>query len=211
MLPWPDFLTVWALLAVNILSPGPNVLNTIASAMGSGRMAGVASALGVGVGIGIWCLTMTLGIAAMFTALPSLRTVLTLVGISLLLWFASRYLRRAWTGWQGGPGRLSGDAGLTFREAFLRSLAVNALNPKAFTTWVAVLALFPVARAGWSDILLLWSGTALLALAIHCGYALAFSTAPTARLYLRAAPMVNAAVGLFFVLFAGKLASGLLP
>ncbi len=210
MLPLGEFLTVWAILAVNILSPGPNVLNTITTAMGSGRAAGIASALGVGLGIGIWCLGMTLGMAAVFRAFPEARVALTAFGICLLLWFASRYLRNAWAGWRGTGGRLAARAGLTFGASFLRSLSVNALNPKALTTWVAVLALFPVARAGWGDILLLWAGTACLAFTIHAAYGLAFSTAPAARFYLRAAPAVNAGVGLFFMAFALKLLTGLL-
>jgi len=210
MLPLGAFLTVWAILAVNILSPGPNVLNTITTAMGSGRAAGMASALGVGLGIGIWCLGMTLGMAAVFRAVPAMRAVLTGIGICLLLWFASRYLRNAWVGWRGTGGRLAARAGMTFGASFLRSLSVNALNPKALTTWVAILSLFPVMRAGWGDILLLWAGTAILAFTIHATYAVVFSTAPAARFYLRAAPAVNACVGLFFVAFALTLLNGLL-
>jgi threonine efflux protein len=210
MLPPGEFLAVWSILAVNILSPGPNVLNTLTTAMGSGRAAGIASALGVGFGIGGWCLGMTLGMAAVFRAFPAARTLLTLVGICLLVWFAARYMRNAWAGWRGTGARIAARAGLTFRASFLRSLSVNASNPKAFTTWVAILTLFPVARAGWGDILVLWAGTAALAFAIHATYAIVFSTAPAARFYLRAAPIVNACVGLFFLAFAVKLLTGLL-
>lgn len=209
MLPLGEFLTIWAILAVNVLSPGPNVLNTITTAMGSGRSAGLASALGVGLGIGFWCLGMTLGMAVVFRAVPAMRVALTTLGICLLLWFASRYLSNAWAGWRGTGGRLAARPGLSFGASFLRSLSVNALNPKALTTWVAILALFPVARAGWGDILLLWAGTAILAFTIHATYAVAFSTAPAARLYFRAAPAVNACVGLFFIAFALKLLRGL--
>ncbi len=209
MLPLAEFLTVWALLAVNVMSPGPNVLNTITTAMGSGRAAGIASAMGVGLGIGIWCLGMTLGMAAVFRMMPAMRTLLTLVGIGLLLWFASRYFRNAWTGWRGAGQPLATHAGLSVGASFLRSLSVNASNPKALTTWVAVLTLFPAARAGWRDILLLWAGTATLGFTIHAAYALVFSTASAARFYLRASPVVNAAVGFFFIAFAVKLIDGL--
>lgn len=83
MLPIAEFLSVWALLAVNVLSPGPDVPNTITTAMGSGRAAGIAAASGVGLGIGIWCFGMTLGMAAAFRVVPVRRTLLTLVGIGL--------------------------------------------------------------------------------------------------------------------------------
>lgn len=208
-LPAGVFLTVWGFLAVNVMSPGPNVLNTIATAMGSGRRAGLASTAGVAVGIGVWCLGMTLGMAAAVQAVPDLKLALTLVAIGLLLWFAQRYLRAAWAGWRDAAAAISGRKGLTPRASFLRSLSVNATNPKALTTWVAILSLFPVGRAGTVDIMILALGASAVATAIHTTYALVFSSAPAARFYLRAAPAVNAAVAVFFIGFALRLAAGL--
>jgi threonine/homoserine/homoserine lactone efflux protein len=105
---------------------------------------------------------------------------------------------------------MQGKAGVGVGGAFLRSLSVNASNPKALTTWVAVLAMFPVARATAADIALLCAGACALSLSIHAGYALAFSTPVAARAYLRAAPVVNAAVAAFFVIFAMRLLFGAL-
>ena len=209
-LPLQPFLAVWAVLAMNILSPGPNVLNTMMSAMGSGRSAGLASALGVAVGVGLWCLAMTLGMATLFEAVPPARRLLTGLAVGLLLWFAARYLKAAWAGVRGDAARIAARAGLSPRAAFFRSLSVNATNPKALTTWVVILSMFPVARAAPYDIAILCLGATLLAFAIHAGYALAFSTAPAIGLWRRIAPVISAAVGLFFIAFAVKLAIGLL-
>lgn len=206
MLPAHHFLTVWAFLGANILSPGPNVLNTITTALGSGRAAGLASAAGVGVGIAGWCLGMSLGMAAVFVLVPGLQTALTLVAVGLLVWFASRYLRAAWAGFAGNRDRLpKGVAGIAPGASFLRSLGVNALNPKALTSWLAILAIFPVAEAGAADIALLCAGTCVLAAGIHTVYALLFSAPAAARLYLRAAPWISGAAGLFFSLFAVRI------
>ena len=90
------------------------------------------------------------------------------------------------------------------------SLSVNATNPKALTTWIAILGIFPVAIAAPGDIALLTVGACLLSLSIHAIYAMAFSTRRAAALYLRAAPMVNLAVGVFFLGFAVRLAAPLL-
>ncbi len=204
-----SFWAVWSFLALNVMSPGPNVVNTIATAMGSGRVAGLASAAGVALGIGFWCLGMTLGMAAAFRLIPPLQTVLTLLGILLLGWFAVRYGRAALRGWRAGAGQVSGQPGLGARAAFARSLGVNATNPKALTTWVAVLSLFPTASAGARDIALLCAGASVVAGTIHAIYGLVFSSAPAARFYLRAAPSVNAAVAVFFAGFALKLAFGI--
>ena len=208
-LPLAAFLTVWSFLALNILSPGPNVLNTITTAMGSGRRAGIASACGVGLGIGLWCLAMSLGMATLFRLAPGAQAALTLVAAVLLVWFGSRFLRAA----LGPPGarqaQLKAQAGLSFRRAFLRSLSINATNPKALTTWTVILGLFPTASAAAGDIALLTLGACCLSLTIHTGYAVLFSTGPAARLYLRASPVINGGVGLFFLGFAGKLLADL--
>lgn len=212
-LPWAEFLSVWTFLALNILTPGPNVLNTIALSMGSGRAAGLGAALGTGVGISIWCLGMLLGAAALLAAVPWARLVLTAVATGLLVWFAARYLRNGWRGvvsWRRGePPLPTGRRGAGLAAGFARSLAVLLTNPKTLTTWLTIAGLFPVARATAGDVVLLCLGAGALAVTIHTGYALIFSTAPAARAWLRAAPVLNLGVGTFFLGFAAVLGTGL--
>lgn len=214
-LPPEAFLAAWGFLAVNVLTPGPNVLNTIALAIGSGRRAGLGAALGTGSGIAIWCLGMILGVAALLAALPIARVAMTLVAIGLLVWFSSRYLRAAFEGFQARRNRQlptpTGRAGIGFRGGFWRSLSILLANPKALTTWLTLTAIFPVAQAAPGDVALLCTGSCLVAGAIHGGYALAFSTARAARAYLRAAPAIQLGVGLFFAAFAISLAVSLQP
>jgi threonine efflux protein len=209
-LPLGAFLTVWTILALNILSPGPNVLNTITTAMGSGRAAGLASAGAVGLGIGVWCLSMSLGMAALFAVVPFAEASLTVMASGLLVWFATKYIRAGLQGVTGRAVTLQGVAGLSTRASFVRSLTVNATNPKALTTWIAILGIFPTAEAAPGDIALLTAGACMLSLSIHVGYAALFSTRQAAALYLRAAPVVNLGVGLFFASFAVKLVAPLL-
>lgn len=204
-LPLAQFLAVWVFLGLNIASPGPNVLNTIASAMGSGRLAGMGSALAVGFGVALWCLGMSMGMAAVFVAFPAAQGVLTAGAAGLLLWFSMRYLRAAWAGYQGRGGIPGGATGLGFAGAFRRSLLVNVLNPKALTSWLAILTFFPVASAQGSDIALLCAGASAIAIALHTLYALAFSTPAAARLYLRAGWVISALAGVFFASFALRL------
>jgi threonine/homoserine/homoserine lactone efflux protein len=209
-LPIGAFLTVWTILALNILSPGPNVLNTITTAMGSGRAAGLASAAAVGLGIGLWCLSMSLGMAALFAVVPHAEEALTVMAAGLLVWFATKYVRAGLHGISGREVSLRGVAGLDVRASFLRSLAVNATNPKAMTTWIAILGIFPTASASAADIALLTAGACALSLSIHTVYAAVFSTRHAAAFYLRAAPVINLGVGAFFIWFAIKLVAPLL-
>ena len=204
-----EFIEVWLFLAANIASPGPNVLNTIALAMGSGRAAGLGSATGVGLGIGLWCLGMTLGVATLLALVPGAARVMTWAAVGLLVWFALRYLRAAWAGWQArGMQVPKGRDGAGFATGFRRSLMVNALNPKALTSWLAVLAMFPVARATGADIALLCVGACLLSFGIHTAYVLTFSTPVALRFYLRAGWVLQAAAGLLFLGFALRLVAG---
>jgi threonine efflux protein len=212
-LPIAQFLTVWAFLAVNIASPGPNVINTIATAMGSGRRAGLGSAVGVGIGIGVWCLSMSLGLASVFAVWPFAQVLMTVVAIGLLIWFSSRYLRSAWAGFHGRHAPRVDTAGkdsMGFGAGMRRSLLINAMNPKALTSWIAILSLFPVARAEAGDIGLLTIGACCLSFGIHSIYVLAFSSAPAARLYLRHGWVVTGTAGIFFATVAAKLGMGLM-
>ncbi len=207
MLPLAEFLGVWAFLGVNIASPGPNVINTITTAMNGGRSAGMASAAGVGIGIGLWCLGMSFGMSALFALWPPAQVVLTLVALALLCSFAWRYLRAALAGFRGqGRALAQGGRAAGMRMAFLRSLAVNVMNPKALTSWLAVLSVFPVARAGLLDIGVLCLGAMGLSATIHAVYATLFSTEAALRFYQRRGWILSGVAGVFFVTVAAGLA-----
>ncbi len=212
-LPAADFLAAWSFLAMNVLTPGPNVLNTIALAMGSGRRAALGAALGTGLAITGWCLAMVLGASVLIATVPMARVLMTLVAIGLLIWFSSRYLRRAAKGFDARRRRTppAPDArrGMRARDGMLRAMSIMLMNPKALTTWLTMTAIFPVARAGAWDVALLCAGACVVAGAIHAVYALAFSTPTAARAFLRAAPWIDTGVGLFFAGFAATLALSL--
>lgn len=211
-LPAGDFVTAWTFLALNVLTPGPNVLNTIALAIGSGRRAALGAALGTALAITGWCLGMILGVAALLAAVPLARTAMTLLAVGLLVWFASRYLRAGFAGLQRRtpPPSPAARKGARLRDGMARAMTIMLMNPKALTTWLTMTAVFPVARAGAGDIAVLCVGACLVAGTIHSGYAVAFSTPAAARGFLRAAPVINLCVGLFFAGFALTLALGLI-
>lgn len=213
-LPASAFLAVWGFLALNILTPGPNVLNTVTLAIGSGRRAGLGAALGTGAGFAVWSVGAMLGLAALLAAAPRARLGLSLLAAGLLVWFALRHLAAARAGFaarrRGAPASPPGRAGLGPGAGFARAVGVLMTNPKALTTWLAVAGLFPVTQAGPGDLALFCLGCAGLGAGIHAIYALVFSTAPAARAWLRAAPALNLGVGLFFLGFAARLALGAL-
>ncbi|MEO0764158.1 MAG: LysE family transporter, partial [Pseudomonadota bacterium] len=170
-MPWPEMVTAWAVFGANVLSPGPNVFTTIAIALGSGRRVALAVLPAIAIGVFVWSATAVLGAHAAFSALPWLAPVLTAVGGALLLVFATRYARRALT-WQGAEaeGRL-----MTPRAAFLLALGVLAANPKALTTWLILVTIFPAAEASGTAMAIMILGSVAVACGAHGLYALAFS------------------------------------
>ncbi len=193
-IPWSEIATALAVFAANILSPGPNVFNTIAIAVGAGRATALAVVPAIALGVAGWALAAILGAAALFRQAPALEPLIGGVGGALLLWFALRYARRARAWRTDGPVALE----IGPREAFLTTLGVLATNPKAMTTWVVLVSIFPAGSAPPEGIAAMVAGAVLVASAGHGAYALLFSTRAAARLYARAGAYLLAGVAVFF-------------
>ncbi|MDT8343162.1 MAG: LysE family transporter [Thermohalobaculum sp.] len=204
MIPWTEILTAWAVFAANVLSPGPNVFNTIAIALGSGRTVALAVVPAVALGVMGWALALILGAAFLFERLPWLDDGLTTLGGGLLIWFGSRYLRRAWA-WSATVGQARM---LTARQAFTITLGILATNPKALTTWIVLVSIFPAGQATPAAIAVMVIGASVVAGLGHLAYALAFSTRRAAEAYARAGRWINAGVGVFFTGLGLRLLAG---
>ncbi len=100
---------------------------------------------------------------------------------------------------------LRARSGVTPARAFAATLAVLATNPKALTTWLVVLSLFPTGETSAAARALLVAGMMAIATGIHVGYALLFSTRPAAAVYARHARYVDGAVGAFFLTVGARL------
>jgi threonine/homoserine/homoserine lactone efflux protein len=192
--PWAEIATALAVFAANVLSPGPNVFNTIAIALGSGRRAALMVVPAVALGVLIWAAAAILGAAVLFRQFPAMETGLTALGGGLLIWFAIRYLRRAWF-WSDSIGQ---NRVVTPREAFAITLGILATNPKALTTWLVLVSIFPAGSAGPGAIAVMIVGASAVAALGHLAYALAFSTRRAAQAYARMGRWINAGVGIFF-------------
>lgn len=195
------------MFGANILSPGPNVFNTIAIALGAGRRIAVAVVPAIALGVLAWSSAAILGAAAAFRAVPALQPVLTAVGGVLLLWFALRYLRRA-LDWEGAIGT---SPVTSRRAAFLTTLAILATNPKALTTWLVLISIFPAGEASGPAIAVMIAGSVAVASLGHLAYALVFSSRPAARAYARAGRWVVLGVAIFFASLGASLLTAAVP
>jgi len=120
---------------VMVLSPGPNMLYLVSRSITQGRTAGLISLTGVAAGFFVYLVAATVGIAAVFTLVPTLYTVIKVAGVVYLLYLAWKTLK------PGGqsvfePTPLPPDPP---RELFSMGLATNLLNPKIAILYVTLL------------------------------------------------------------------------
>ena len=199
-----DLLPALGFFLLNVFVPGPNVLNTIATSTGSGYRAGLACALACGLGILLWASAALFGAAAFFETYPFATQSLIVLGGSLLIYFAVRYLRKA----INPQSDLVSIHDQTFASAFWQAFVVMMTNPKVLTTWLAVISLFPIITDGVPNILEFILLSAAASFSGHALFASFFSSRTAAAIYLSLYRPLNGLVGIGFFFYGIKLLSG---
>ncbi len=197
----PGILLAYSAFLLSIMSPGPNILAVIGTAMGVGRRPGTALALGVGTGSVCWAVLTVAGLSALLATYAAALTAIKIAGGCYLLWLAYRAFRSAASA-QGIDARALAGPTRSVRSYYLRGLTVQMTNPKAALAWIAIMSLGLQAGAPVWVGLVLVIGTGTLSILIHCLYALAFSTITMVRLYGKARRWIQGLLGAFFC-FAG--------
>ena len=90
-------------------------------------------------------------------------------------------------------------------RCYWRGYLIQTTNPKAALTWTAMvsLGLSPGSSAGSATAIVV--GTTLIAAAVHCAYAVVFSTRYATGRYQAARPFVECFMGAVFTLAGVKL------
>ncbi len=130
-------LFVFALAALGlVLTPGPNMVYLISRSITQGRAAGLISLGGIVVGFLFHILAATLGLTAIFVAIPAAYTTVKLLGAAYLLWIAWETIRPN-ANFVFAPKNLPHDSSI---KLFQMGLFTSMLNPKIA---VFYMALFP--------------------------------------------------------------------
>jgi RhtB (resistance to homoserine/threonine) family protein len=137
---WISAITAIGIYALAVASPGPNFLVITRNALAHSRHVGVRTALGVASGSILWITFGFLGVAAVFSEVPSLFTVVKGAGACYFFFTAIRMLRPP----RGKSDKHSATESIvkqrpTSRQAFRHGLLTQMSNPKAA---IFVLALF---------------------------------------------------------------------
>ena len=117
--------------------PGPALLYTAAQTLARGRTGGFLAALGIHAGGFVHVVAAAAGLSAIFSNVPAAYLALKIAGALYLIWLGIGIMR----------GRLDPEAlphvhKKSARRAFLESVTVEVLNPKAALFYIAFLPQF---------------------------------------------------------------------
>lgn len=189
------------------LTPGPDVLYIVSTALKSGVRAGIVAALGIVSGCFVHVFAAALGVGALLATSATAFTVLKWVGAAYLMWMGVKLL---WA--KGGSSVVPvvashepADLGRIFRQGFL----TNVLNPKVALFFLAFVPQFiaPGTPDKVTVFLLLGLLFNLNSLPINFGYAwLAGWALRRVGAVQRAMHWMDRAAGVMFIGFGLRLA-----
>lgn len=191
------------------LTPGPDVLYIVSSALKGGVRAGIVAALGIVSGCFVHVFAAALGVGALLATSAAAFSVLKWVGAAYLMWMGVKLLLA-----KGGASvvptespvaPVSVDLGRVYRQGFL----TNVLNPKVALFFLAFVPQF--IAPGTDNKVTVFLALGLLfnlnSLPINFGYAwLAGWTSRRVGAVQRTMHWMDRAAGLMFIGFGLKLA-----
>jgi threonine efflux protein len=182
-------LTLSELLAFNLVllaalaSPGAAMLYATRMTVASGRVAGIATGIGLGTMAALWTLAALLGLEVVFALFPWTYTALKLGGALYLIWLAIRTWRDA----RNPPGEVPTPRG----RAFLSGLLVNAGNPKSMLFAAAVVVVVFPRGLSAGEIALIAANHWILEIAFYATLATLLGSGPARRGYLGLKPILD--------------------
>lgn len=201
-----DLGTILAFVGAGIvlnLTPGPDVMFSVASGASGGPKVGVAAAFGVALGAIVHVALVSAGLGALIVAMPGVLLAIKLAGASYLLWLA-------WRTWNTASEETMSRGAGEMRAAIKRGFVTNLTNPKVVFFLLAFLPQFTRPDAGpvAAQMIVLGALFVVSGLVITGAYGAAAGFA-SGRLTSRQGVLHKVAamvyVGLALRLFAGEL------
>ena len=144
MIQTPNFIIFIGAALLMAVTPGPNMIYLISRSICQGRAAGVMSWFGVILGFTVHMLCASIGLTALFMAVPLGYELLKFAGAIYLLWLAWLAVR---------PGARSPFEAKNLppeppRKLFMMGLLTSVLNPKVAILYLSVLPQFISPESG---------------------------------------------------------------
>ena len=152
-------------------------------------------------GVIITSLLSLLGVAIIFYKIPIIYNSLTVIGGVLLIYFAKRYIHKAFS-----PGeKLIAINNVNTKAAFRQAFLVLITNPKMITTFLAVISLFPIIASKTQYIVIFSLMAGIASFIGHIIFVTIFSTRIASEIYMKLYRPINGLVGIGFIFYSIKL------
>ncbi|NNE80454.1 MAG: LysE family translocator [Silicimonas sp.] len=185
-----------------VMSPGPGVALILGIAVSEGRRSALMACLGIGCAAILLAVATVVGLAAIWSEVAGLLTIVRLAGATYLGWLAWTAFRKAIN--PPPPPTARRESG---RSSILQGFLMQLINPKALMFWVAIAAVSGLNLAPLPVVVLFVIGAFAVSFAGHGIWAVALSSHPFRILYARARRWIEGLLGCFFALVAFKLAT----
>jgi threonine/homoserine/homoserine lactone efflux protein len=201
--------TAWAAFTlaclVLIVTPGPDMTLFVSKSVVHGRRIGFATFFGSLTGLFGHTMAAALGLSALLAVSSTAFEGLKIVGALYLLWLAIDAIRNG----SAFTATDDGEPTQSLRAAYLKGLAINALNPKVVLFFVTFLPQFVDAADPHAAAQLIVLGLWLIVLSVPICGAMVWGAAAIAAV-LKARPRVMRAIDYLFAGLFGAFAVKLL-
>lgn len=180
-----------ATLLAAMASPGPALLLALKTTLTSGRLAGMATGLGLGTAAALWTGLALLGLEGVFVLFPWVYIALKTLG-ALYLFFI------AYTMWHDASKTLEASAAKapSLQHAFFTGFGVNMGNPKSVIFAASVLLVIFPQNTSWADKLFITLNHLAVEWTVYGIFALVLSTSAARNGYLRLKPIFDRAAAM---------------
>ena len=203
---WVNIGAVLAVFTLAIVSPGPNFLLVVETALGGSRRAALYTALGVATGSGLFAAAGLVGLLLIVTTLPHFATALSLLGGGYLAWLGLNMIGKALRPQHQRAAELPSAAAPGPLRAYRTGLFTNLTNPKAWAFYFSLFTLVMAPGAPLWEKSFLNLAMFLISFAWYGCVALFITDRRIQPLFLRAQPLFQGLLGGLLTLLGGRLA-----
>jgi RhtB (resistance to homoserine/threonine) family protein len=198
-------LALFAVDMLSVISPGPNFVVVMETAVVHRTRAALAAVVGVAAGDLVWSLVALLGLSTVFTLWPWLYGAMKLVGGAYLIYLGVM-------AWRTRSEPLPASAEVHDRAkprslavAFLRGFVTTLTNPKSVAYWGSIFTLFlKPGMPFWVETTAVSIGV-IDALVWYGAVAFLFSSSPVRAFYTRVERWIHRITGTVMIAFGARM------
>lgn len=199
-----DFLSwiqVATICALGAMSPGPSLAVVMRNTVRGGKAQGVLTGIGHGLGIYFYAALVVAGLTVALAAAPQVETIVSYLGIALLLWLGWSFLGIG----KGQTEEQAEHPPVSGKSSFVSGFLISFLNPKIAAFFLAIFSPFLRAEADVLEKFILATTAGAIDTLWYVLVALVLSGSVMTRFLEKHAITIERIIGCFLLFLAAGL------